>query len=105
MQKSLGFIELPNLADAIEAADLMLKVADIQFETWEKKLGGRLVTIVVSGDVAAVTEAVEHAKANAAGRIVASAVIANPHEELWKLIERSRSKYDFGLKPQEISEV
>jgi microcompartment protein CcmL/EutN len=98
MQKSLGFIELPNLADAIQAADLMLKVADVEFVTWEKKLGGRLVTIVVSGDVAAVTEAVNHAKANAAGRIVASAVIANPHAELLKLIERSRSKYDFQFK-------
>ena len=95
MNKSLGMIELPNLADAIQAADLMLKTADIQFETWEKKLGGRLVTIVVSGEVAAVTEAVESAKRNAAGRIVASAVIANPHPELLKIIEKSRSKYNF----------
>ena len=104
MQKSLGFIELPNLADAIEALDLMLKAADIQFETWEKKLGGRLVTIIVSGDVAAVTEAVEHAKADAAGRIVASAVIANPHSELFRLIEKSKKKHNFP-EPLKVNEV
>lgn len=104
MQKSLGFIELPNLADAVEALDLMLKAADVQFETWEKKLGGRLVTIIVSGDVAAVTEAVEHAKADAAGRIVASAVIANPHPELFKLIEKSKKKHNFP-EPLKVNEV
>lgn len=104
MQKSLGFIELPNLADAVEALDLMLKAADVQFETWEKKLGGRLVTIIVSGDVAAVTEAVEHAKSDAAGRIVASAVIANPHPELFKLIEKSKKKHNFP-EPLKVNEV
>ncbi len=104
MQKSLGLIELPNLADAIQAADIMLKAADIQFETWEKKLGGRLVTIVISGDVAAVQAAVDSAKSKAAGRIVASAVIANPHEELLKIIEKSKKKHNFP-EPLKVSEV
>lgn len=93
--KSLGLIELPNLADAVEALDVMLKTADVKFLTWEKKLGGRLVTIIVQGEVSAVTEAVESAKRSAKGHIVASAVIANPHEETMKLVDSSARKYNF----------
>lgn len=95
--KSLGLIELPNLADAVEALDIMLKTADIEFLTWEKKLGGRLVTIMVQGSVSACQAAVEAAKTNATGRIVASAVIANPHEETMKLVRLSMKKHGFGV--------
>ena len=91
--KALGLIELPNCTDAIQALDVMLKTADVKVLTWEKKLGGRLVTIIVQGEVSSVTEAVEAAKHRAVGRIVASAVIANPHEETMKLVEVSARKY------------
>ena len=91
--KAIGLIELPNCTDAIQALDVMLKTADVKFLTWEKKLGGRLVTIIVQGEVSSVTEAVEAAKHRAVGRIVASAVIANPHEETMKLVEVSARKY------------
>ncbi|MDY3920022.1 MAG: BMC domain-containing protein [Candidatus Limivivens sp.] len=91
--KAIGLIELPNCTDAIEALDVMLKTADVKFLTWEKKLGGRLVTIIVQGEVSAVTEAVEAAKHRAVGNIVASAVIANPHQETMNLVEVSARKY------------
>ena len=91
--KAIGLIELLNCTDAIQALDVMLKTADVKFLTWEKKLGGRLVTIIVQGEVSSVTEAVEAAKHRAVGRIVASAVIANPHEETMKLVEVSARKY------------
>ena len=91
--QAIGLIELPNCTDAIQALDVMLKTADVKFLTWEKKLGGRLVTIIVQGEVSSVTEAVEAAKHRAVGRIVASAVIANPHEETMKLVEVSARKY------------
>ena len=91
--KAIGLIELPNCTDASQALDVMLKTADVKFLTWEKKLGGRLVTIIVQGEVSSVTEAVEAAKHRAVGRIVASAVIANPHEETMKLVEVSARKY------------
>lgn len=93
--KSIGLIELPNITDAIQALDVMMKTAEVKFLTWEKKLGGRLVTIIVQGEVSAVTEAVEAAKKNAVGNIVASAVIANPHEETMKLVAVSARKYAF----------
>jgi len=86
---------LPNITDAIQALDVMMKTAEVKFLTWEKKLGGRLVTIIVQGEVSAVTEAVEAAKRNAVGNIVASAVIANPHEETMKLVAVSARKYAF----------
>ncbi len=92
---SLGLIELPNLADAVEAVDIMLKTADVKFLTWEKKLGGRLVTIIVQGSVSACQAAVEAAKTRGSGRIAASAVIANPHPELMKIIEKSMRKHGF----------
>ena len=93
--KSIGLIELPNITDAIQALDVMMKTAEVKFLTWEKKLGGRLVTIIVQGEVSAVTEAVEAAKRNAVGNIVASAVIANPHEETMRLVAVSARKYAF----------
>jgi len=92
--KALGFIEMPNLTDAVEALDVMLKTANVEFVAWEKKLGGRLVTTIVQGEVSAVTEAVEAAKYSSIGKIVASAVIANPHEETWKMVNISAARYN-----------
>ena len=42
----------------------MCKTAEVEMVTWEKKLGGRLVTIIIRGDVSAVTQAIETAAAN-----------------------------------------
>lgn len=90
--KSLGFIEIPSVTAAIEALDTMCKTADVEFVTWERKLGGRLVTIIVQGDVAAVTEAVESA-ANSAMKPCVHAVIPNPHEETLRMVEISARKF------------
>ncbi|MCL2462037.1 MAG: BMC domain-containing protein [Defluviitaleaceae bacterium] len=86
---SVGIIELPNLADAISVLDVMLKSAGVRFVTWEKRLGGRLVTIIVSGGAADVKEAVDAARQCPGVRIAAWAVIPNPHAETWKMINRS----------------
>lgn len=90
--KSLGFVEIPSTTAAIEALDNMCKTADVEFVTWERKLGGRLVTIIVQGEVAAVTEAVDAAVAKAMKPCI-HAVIANPHEEIVRLVELSASKF------------
>lgn len=92
MRVALGFIELPNLCDAIELLDTLLKSADVTLETWEKRLGGRLVTLIVSGSTASVTTAVEAAKQHAPEKIAASLVIANPHAETWRLVRESAAK-------------
>jgi len=92
MDKSaLGFVELPSLCNAINTLDIMLKTAAVTFVTWEKKLGGRLVTIIIKGTVSSVTAAVEGAKR--AFDIKSSLVIASPHPETIKMVELSAKKY------------
>ena len=92
MGKSYGIIEIPSVTAALDALDIMCKTADVEFVTWEKKLGGRLVTIVVQGSVSAVTEAVEAANKNGVKKPVAKVVIANPHEEIVRIVEKSASR-------------
>ena len=64
----------------------------MEFITWEKKLGGRLVTVIIRGDVSDVEQAVEAAAQGAIKKPAATVVIANPHEEVVKLIRKSASR-------------
>jgi ethanolamine utilization protein EutM len=93
--KSLGFIEMQSVTAAIEALDTMCKAADVELVTWERKLGGRLVTVIIQGEVAAVTEAINAAVAGAMKSPCIHAVIANPHEETRRMVDLSASKFDF----------
>jgi len=93
MGKSYGFIEITGVTAAIDALDIMCKTADVTLATWERKLGGRLVTIVVQGSVSAVTEAVEAAALQTIKKPVTQAVIANPHEETRKMVELSAARF------------
>ena len=85
--KSLGFVEVSGVAAAIDALDIMCKSADVTLVSWERKLGGRLVTIIVTGTVSAVNAAVENAAAQCIKKPCATAVIANPHPETARLAE------------------
>ena len=96
--KSLGFIEISGVVAAVDALDIMCKTSNVELATWERKLGGRLVTIIVRGDVSAVTQAVETASKNALRKPVAAGVIANPHEEIVRLVELSAGR--FMTKPE-----
>ena len=83
--QALGMIETRGTLAAIEAVDVMLKAADVTLVE-KTKIGGGLVTVTVTGDVAAVTAAVD-AGASAAehlgeGLLVSRHVIPRPHEEL-----------------------
>ena len=89
--KSLGFIEIPSVTAAVTALDTMCKTADVEFVTWERKLGGRLVTIIIQGEVSAVKQAIEAAAANALKPCI-HAVIANPHEETRRMVDLSASR-------------
>ena len=80
MGQCYGFFEIPSVTAAIDAVDMI---------TWEKKLGGRLVTIIIRGDVSAVTQAIEAAAANGIKEPVCYTVIPSPHEEIIKLINKS----------------
>ena len=93
MSKAYGFVEITGVVAAMDALDIMCKTADVELASWERKLGGRLVTLIVEGDVAAVTEAVEAATAGAIKKPVVTAVIARPHEEIVKLVELSARRW------------
>jgi len=92
MKTSYGLVEVSGVVAAIESLDAMCKAADVSLLTWERKLGGRLVTLIVEGEVSAVTAAVEAAcnitKIN--GHIMAShGVIAAPSDEIRKMVALS----------------
>ncbi len=93
--KAYGFIEIPSVTAAVDALDMMCKTADVEFVTWERKMGGRLVTLIIQGDVAAVTEAIEVAASKAMKPCV-HAVIPNPHEETRKMVGISASRLTGG---------
>jgi len=90
--KSLGFIEVSGVVAAVDALDVMCKSSNVEFVTWERKLGGRMVTVVITGSVSDVTEAIECAKQNACAPIMASNVIANPHAETERMVNLSASR-------------
>jgi len=93
VNKAYGFIEITGVVAAMDALDIMCKTADVELASWERKLGGRLVTIIVEGDVAAVTAAVNAAVEGAIKKPASYAVIARPHEEIVKLVELSASRW------------
>jgi len=86
---SLGILEVQGLVASIEGLDAMLKTSDVRLIHTEKRLGGRLVTLVVTGSVSAVKAALESGKkqASALGEIFGTACIARPHNELLKFFD------------------
>ena len=85
--EALGMIETKGFVALVEASDAMMKAANVQFFGWDK-VGNGLVTVFVTGDVAAVKAATD-AGAAAAGRvgeIVAVQVIPRPHGDLGVVI-------------------
>ena len=92
MGQAYGFFEIPSVTAAVVAVDIMCKTAEVEMVTWEKKLGGRLVTIIIRGDVSAVTQPIETAAANGIKEPVAYVVIPSPHEEVLKLVNNSANR-------------
>ena len=87
MGEALGLVETKGLVAAIEAADAMVKAANVTIVGYEK-IGFGLVTILVRGDVGAVKAAVD-AGASAAqkvGELASVHVIPRPHAEVEKEI-------------------
>ena len=81
-------------SNAILVIDQMLKTSDVSFLTWQTKCGGH-ATVFLTGDVSAVTAAVESVKGNPPCEIVASAVISNPSEETVRLAEEEAARNHF----------
>ena len=87
VQQALGMVETRGLVAAIEAADAMLKSANVVLVGTEK-IGSGLVSVMVRGEVGAVKSAVEAGAANASrlGELVATHVIPRPHNDVEKIL-------------------
>ncbi len=88
-QESLGLIETRGLTAAIEAADAMVKAAEVTLVGTEK-IGSGLVSVMVRGDVGAVKAAVEAGSAAASrlGEVIATHVIPRPHADVEKILPK-----------------
>ena len=88
--KAIALLEVQALVAAIVGLDAMLKAANVQFICAEKRLGGKLVTVVVEGSVSAVTAALEAGVVAAAevGSVKLHEVIARPHPGLMKFLKK-----------------
>ena len=94
MGSSYGLIEVSGVVAAVDSLDAMCKASDVSL-TWERKLGGRLVTIIVEGAVSDVNAAVEAATDICTKNrhiLASSGVIASPCEEIRRMVERSAGR-------------
>lgn len=93
---ALGMVETRGLVGAIEAADAMVKAANVTL-IGSEYVGGGYVTVMVRGDVGAVKAATDAgaAAAKRVGELVSVHVIPRPHEEV-EMILPKKSKGSFG---------
>lgn len=89
MSEALGMIETKGLIGAIEAADAMVKAANVVLAGYEK-IGSGLVTVMVNGDVGAVKAAVDAGAAAArnVGEVISVHVIPRPHGDVGKILPK-----------------
>lgn len=89
-QQAIGLIETRGLIALVEATDAMLKSANVELVGPFTQVGNALVTVAVTGDVAAVKAATEAGKtaAQSLGEVVSISVIARPHGELGAVLPK-----------------
>jgi len=87
--RALGLIETKGLVAAIEAADAMVKAANVKL-IGKEKIGGGFVTVMVRGDVGAVKAATDAgaAAAKKVGEIVSVHVIPRPHSDVDEILPK-----------------
>jgi ethanolamine utilization protein EutM len=92
MGEALGLVETRGLVAMIEAADAMVKAANVTVIGWEK-IGSGYVTVLVRGDVAAVRAATDAgaAAARRVGELIAVHVIPRPHPSLEDVLPIGKS--------------
>src|SRR6266542_7031512 len=97
--EALGMIETKGLVAMIEAADAMVKAANVSLVGYEK-IGGGFVTAIVRGEVAAVKAATDAgaAAARRVGALVSVHVIPRPHNEVERVLPKGGK---VGLSPDE----
>ena len=89
--QALGMIETKGLVASIEAADAMVKAANVTL-IGKVHIGGGLVTVMVRGDVGAVKSSVEAGASSASklGELVATHVIPRPHNDVEMILPKMK---------------
>jgi len=92
-KEALGMVETKGLVGAIEAADAMVKAANVSL-MGKEKIGSGLVTVMVRGDVGAVKAAVDAgaAAAKRVGELFSVHVIPHPHEDVERILPSEPAK-------------
>ncbi|MCL1939418.1 MAG: BMC domain-containing protein [Desulfovibrionaceae bacterium] len=90
VSNALGMIETKGLVGAVEAADAMVKAANVTL-VGREQIGGGLVTVMVRGDVGAVKAATDAGAvaAKAVGELISVHVIPRPHAEVEMILPKS----------------
>ena len=88
---AFGLVEVLGESNGIIVTDQMLKTSEVYYETQDTKCGGH-VLIFVGGTIAAVDAAIESIKQNPPCQVFASAVIANPSEEMVRIVEEFKAR-------------
>ena len=93
--QALGMIETRGLVGSIEAADAMLKAANVTL-AGKEHVGGGLVTVMVRGDVGAVKAATDAgaAAAERVGELISVHVIPRPHAEVDHILPHAQGEMD-----------
>lgn len=96
-KEALGMVETRGLIGAIEAADAMVKAANVKL-IGKEKVGSGLVTVMVRGDVGAVKASVDAgaAAAKRVGELVSVHVIPRPHDDVEDILPQAEK----GLKAE-----
>lgn len=102
---AIGVVEINFFTNALIALDEMLKASDVHLVSCEKKLGGRMVTIIVGGDTSSVNAAIEAVYATG-GRIgekniKVAVAISNPHPEIKRLLNLTEDKQEVAKEKAE----
>jgi ethanolamine utilization protein EutM len=89
VSSALGFVETIGMAAGVQAADAMVKAANVTLVSMQRP-GGSIITMIVRGEVSAVTAAVQAGATAAAsvGRVRAAHVIARPSPEIEGILRR-----------------
>ncbi len=89
---ALGLVETRGLVGSIEAADAMVKAANVRL-IGKEKIGGGYVTVMVRGDVGAVKAATDAgaAAAKRVGELISVHVIPRPHDDVEMILPKMES--------------
>ena len=92
-ERSLGLVETKGLVGSVEAADAMVKAANVRL-VGKEYIGNGYVTVMVRGDVGAVKAAVDAgaAAAKRVGELISAHVIPRPHDDVETILPEGGKK-------------